>query len=364
MSKFQQTTMGFSKIIAVVFLFVGSAMACAAPAPPAPKVFNSSYDIVYPQKTPPFKDPATFIPARNVYTSNITNIYQINVNTKGEIVSNTSSVYYIPDDSSTNVSSTRIPLWWDEFDGEYVDLSAWLTIDGSGSTGWGNGELQVYSHENVYLKDGMLNIMAFRDANGNWTSGRVHSRNAWSPGMDIGGKTVSKIYFESLVIIPQGGNGLWPAFWAFPEDSVYGQYAASGEIDIMELRDSLDKITSGIHYGSCEPGNLRNMTRTFSDIFPSFAGEAFVFGIEWSLDTIVFTINGVETTRRVSKALDPENGWFSGAANAKVSSPFDEPFHVIYNIAVGGNFPKYKPDDTTPEYVIMSIDYFRVFAEF
>jgi beta-glucanase (GH16 family) len=182
-------------------------------------------------------------------------------------------------------------------------------------------------------------------------------------------KVVTKIYFESNILIPDSGNGLWPGFWFFPKEYVYGEYAASGEIDLMELRDGYDSLTCGVHYGGPEKGyngdsNLRNMTRTFNVDKSSFANKSFVFGAEWTLDTIVFFVNGVEMARRHSKAIDPENGWFSAASNAEISSPFDIPFKAIYNIAVGGNFPKFAPDETTPGEVIMSVDYLRVFADF
>lgn len=346
-------------------LLVGSSMARTVPTPScAPSVNSPNYStIVYPVKGPVFMNSSDFKDIPSAYTRNITDIYQINVNTKGMTVKNT-TLPYIPSNDEV-VNTTRTPIWWDEFDGDSIDLSSWIIMEGSGPTGWGNGELQTYTKDNVEVAGGFMHITATKDTNGNWSSARVHSRNGWYPGMIYeDAKTISKIYFESLIIVPEPGNGFWPGFWAFPQDSVYGEYAASGEIDMMELRDSFDKITSGIHYGGCEPHNLRNMTRTFSTSMQTFGGEAFVFGVEWSLDTIVFTINGVETTRRVSKAIDPEHGWFSDADNAKISSPFDEAFQVIFNIAVGGNFPQYEVDDTTPSSTTMFVDYFRVYADF
>jgi beta-glucanase (GH16 family) len=312
-----------------------------------------------------YKDPSTFDPVIDAPVNNATDVNQINVDTGGTTVSNTTGLD-IPTviQNITYNGTVHVPVWWDEFSGDSLDRNSWLVITGSGKTGWGNRELQTYSKNNVEVSEGMMHVTALRDGNGDWTSGRVHSNGAWSPGMKLGNHTVSKIYFESLVVIPQSGNGLWPGFWFFAKDSIYGKYAASGEIDLMELRDGFERITQGVHYGGSEPDNLRNMTRTSANDSESFADMSFIFGCEWSLDTIIFTINGVETTRRVSKAIDHENGWFSEASNAKISSPFDEPFFAIFNIAVGGNFPEYVPDDTTPDAVTMSVDYFRVFADF
>ena len=341
-------------------LFVGFSTARCIERPD----FSSPPSIKYPVRSPAFMNPMDFVDKPSALTRNLTDIYQIYVNTEGMVVRN-ATLPPIPSVNEEESNTTRTPVWWDDFDGNSLDISSWAYMEGAGPTGWGNGELQTYTIDNVAVSDGFMHISALKDSNGDWTSGRVHSRNAWYPGMVApDGQIVSKIYFEALVVVPEAGNGLWPGFWAYPENSMYGEYAQSGEIDLMELRDSFDKVTSGIHYGGCEPDNLRNMTRTFSTEMATFAGESFVFGCEWTLDTIVFTINGVETTRRVSKELDPEFGWFSEASNAKISSPFDEAFHVIFNIAVGGNFPRFKVDETTPHSVTMSIDYFRVFADF
>jgi beta-glucanase (GH16 family) len=302
----------------------------------------------------------------------LVNTTQINVNTNGETVSNSTGPAISPDYiviNNTTSNTTHVPIWWDEFDDDSINKKHWTIIDYPGRTGYGNKELQTYQKDNVYVNDGAMHIMAHRDHD-DWFSGRVESKGAWTPGMILGDKLVTKIYFESNILIPDSGNGLWPGFWFFPKEYVYGEYAASGEIDVMELHDGYTSLTSGIHYGGPEKKgydgikNLRNMTRTSNEDGSSFENKSFVFSVEWTLDTIVFFVNGAETTRRYSKAIDPENGWFSAASNAEISSPFDTPFKAIYNIAVGGNFPQYEPDETTPDEVLMIVDYFRVFADF
>lgn len=320
-----------------------------------------------------YGNPDDFVPQDDNIFGNSTeiNTEQINVDTSGTTVSNTTGPSISPDYIGSNITSgnnTRVPIWWDEFDGESMNKEHWTIVNWPGRTGYGNHELQTYNKDNVYVYDGAMHIMAIREGT-EWFSGRVESKGAWTPGMVLADKVATKIYFESNILIPDSGNGLWPGFWFFPKEYVYGEYAASGEIDVMELRDGYDSLTCGVHYGGSEKGydgvkNMRNMTRTFNVDKTSFANKSFVFGVEWTLDTLVFFVNGVEMTRRHSKAVDPENGWFSAASNAVVSSPFDIPFKAIYNIAVGGNFPKFAPDETTPDEVIMSVDYFRVFADF
>lgn len=313
-----------------------------------------------------YDNPDDFMPRDDIFgNSTEINTEQIIVNTTDTTTNNITGPLISPDYIGSN---TRVPIWWDEFDGETMNTKHWTIIDWAGRTGYGNRELQTYSKDNVAVYDGAMHITAAREGD-EWFSGRVESKGAWTPGMILADKVVTKIYFESNILIPASGNGLWPAFWFFPAQYVYGEYAASGEIDVMELRDDYDRLTCGIHYGGPEKGyggvkNLRNMTRTGDVNGTSFANKSFIFGVEWTLDTIVFFMNGVEMTRRHSKAISPDDGWFSAAGNAVISSPFDIPFKSIYNIAVGGNFPKFSPDETTPDEVIMSVDYFRVFADF
>lgn len=359
-------------IVAGVLIIGGSVAAIAAGVISSrPKHDETTYyDNPPPTASPP---PPTASPPDDIFsnTSTYINTEQINVDTTGTTVSNATGPdipdYYIGS-NNTFENNTRIPIWWDEFDGESLNKNHWTIIDWAGRTGFGNRELQTYSKDNVGVYNGAMHISAGREGE-EWFSGRVESKGAWNPGMILADKVVTKIYFESNILTPASGNGLWPAFWFFPMADVYGEYAASGEIDVMEMRDGYDSITCGIHYGGPEKGyggvrNLRNMTRTAEVSGTSFENKSFVFGVEWTLDTITIFMNGVEITRRHSKANDPENGWFSAAKNAVVSSPFDTPFKAIYNIAVGGNFVKFAPDESTPDEVIMSVDYFRVFADF
>jgi len=318
-----------------------------------------------------YDNPDDFLPQDTPYVfgnSTEINTEQITEVNGGVFVSNITGPTISPDYVDRNITSDTIhvPIWWDEFDGDSVNKEHWTIINWPPRTT--NDEIQTYNEDQVAVYDGAMHIMAARDGD-KWFSGRVESKGAWTPGMVLKDKVVTKIYFESNILIPDSGNGLWPAFWFFPKDYVYGEFSASGEFDVMEMRDGYESITSGVHYGGQKKNtsgirNMRNMTRTSNVDKTSFANKSFVFGVEWTLDTIVFLMNGVEMTRRHSKAVDPENGWFSAASNAAVSSPFDIPFKAIYNIAVGGNFPKFAPDETTPDEVIMSVDYFRVFADF
>ena len=121
-------------------------------------------------------------------------------------------------------------VWSDEFDGTEVDLSKWSFMLGDGTEvglppGWGNNELQYYQAENATVAGGFLTITAKEEsvAGRDYTSARMRS-------LGKGDWTFGRVEMRARMPI---GPGMWPAFWMLPSDSVYGTWAASGEIDIV-----------------------------------------------------------------------------------------------------------------------------------
>ena len=134
-------------------------------------------------------------------------------------------------------------VWSDEFDGTGLDTANWSYDIGDGCPslcGWGNAELEYYRAENVEVAGGNLIITARQENYGGryFTSGKIHTRNKRS---FLYGR------IEMRAKIPTGG-GMWPAFWMMPEDEVYGGWAASGELDIMESANDTDWIGGTIHF--------------------------------------------------------------------------------------------------------------------
>ena len=150
-------------------------------------------------------------------------------------------------------------VWSDEFDGTEVDLSKWTFQLGDGTEvglppGWGNNELQYYQAENATVAGGFLTITAKEEsvAGRDYTSARMRS-------LGKGDWTFGRMEMRARMPI---GQGLWPAFWMLPSDSIYGTWAASGEIDIVEYIGSQpDRILGTIHYGGPWPGNVFSATR-------------------------------------------------------------------------------------------------------
>lgn len=241
-------------------------------------------------------------------------------------------------------------LWNDEFDGTEMNMDIW-DYDPH-EPGWTNNELQEYTvgTENVFVRDGKLVLKAIKttDENGNdyYTSGKVKTQGKKD---FMYGKVVARAK------VPEG-KGLWPAIWMMPTDEgYYGQWPKCGEIDIMEVLGNQTSIAySTIHYGEPhaeQQGKLQLTDTTFADDFHDYS-------VEWEPGEMRFYID----TELVLTAKD----WFTavpGEDNKPYPAPFDQPFYVQMNLAVGGNWPG-NPDETTNfDNAEFEIDYVRVYQK-
>ncbi len=241
-------------------------------------------------------------------------------------------------------------VWNDEFNGDKLNRADWNYE--LHQPGWVNNELQEYidSEENIFVKDGSLVIKAIKkdDENGTtYTSGRVNTQ----------GKHDFKYgRFEARVKVPSG-QGFLPAFWMMPTDeNVYGQWPKCGEIDIMEVLGSqTNKAYGTLHFG--EPHTHKQGSYELAN--GDFASEYHVFSCEWEPDEIRYYIDG--------KLYYTVNDWFTkkpGFGEVTYPAPFDQPFYMILNLAVGGNWPG-NPDSTTQfgENAELTVDYVRVYQK-
>ena len=264
----------------------------------------------------------------------------VNIDNPTLVVENNNEVS--PGDSLTLV-------WSDEFNGAALDPQTWFFETGDGSqygiAGWGNNELEYYQPNNAQLKGGLLVIEAREEAFNafSYTSARINTRDRFA-------FRYGRI--EARMRLP-GGQGLWPAFWLLPQDSPYGGWAASGEIDIMEainLGGSGGNTVHGtIHYGGEWPGNLSS-----SDAYlvPTSAQDNFhVYALEWDSGEIRWYVDDVMYAM--------QNSWSSTAG--AFPAPFDQPFYILFNVAVGGNWPG-SPNANTTFPVTMEVDWVRVYS--
>ncbi len=267
---------------------------------------------------------------------------QVNVNTPNPTLTVANNDDVSPGDALTLV-------WSDEFDAAQLDPTSWFFETGDGTDygipGWGNNELQYYLPDNARLEGGLLKIEARSESIGryDYTSARINTRDRFA-------FRYGRI--EARMRLP-GGQGVWPAFWLLAQDSPYGGWAASGEIDIMEavnLGGSGGNLVYGtIHYGGEAPNN------TFSGetyLVPSNAMTEFhTYAVEWDATEIRWYVDDVMYAMR--------NNWTS--TGGAFPAPFDVPFYIIFNVAVGGNFPG-NPDASTVLPVTMEVDWVRVYS--
>lgn len=241
-------------------------------------------------------------------------------------------------------------VWSDEFEGDELDTAKWSFMYGTGDqfglVGWGNNELQYYTDraENLYIEDDRLHIRAREEDHEGmaYTSARIRTldKGDWRYGR-----------FEIRAKLPEG-RGIWPAVWMMPSDDVYGGWAASGEIDIVELVGHQPHTVHGtLHYGGEWPANTSSGSSyeldsgTFSDGFHLFA-------LEWEEGEIRWYVDG--------EHYQTQTQWYTeGYAFA---APFDQPFHLLLNVAVGGDWPG-SPDSTTEFPQEMVVDYVRVYQK-
>ncbi len=236
-------------------------------------------------------------------------------------------------------------VWEDQFSGTSLDVNAWSHQNGDGCPnvcGWGNNELEYYTDRpsNLFFQDGKLIIEATKEAFGGkqYTSSKI---------LTAGKKTFKYGRIDIRAILPKG-KGIWPAFWMLPEDNVFGNWPKSGEIDIMEVVGHEPAKTHGtIHYGP-GPGSTQ-ISRSTSLTTGTLNDQFHVYSLEWKEDEIKWFLDGVlfSTIRKADIA-------------AGTTWPFNEEFFLIFNLAVGGNWPG-APDATTyfPQWLI--VDYIRVY---
>lgn len=243
-------------------------------------------------------------------------------------------------------------LWHDEFDGTELNRDIWNVE--LHEPGWVNNELQAYvdSEDNIKVKNGTLIISSKKKVNEDgsisYTSGRVNTQNK----QDF---KYGRVQFRAKV---PTGKGYLPAAWMMPtNESLYGQWPRCGEIDVMEVLGDNTYTTYGtIHYGN--PHSESQGKYTLSN-GKSFADSYHVFTCDWEPGKITWYVDGVK--------MHEENDWYSttaGKGTVTYPAPFDQPFYVILNLAVGGNWPG--NPDADADYInseSLYVDYVRVYQK-
>lgn len=221
-------------------------------------------------------------------------------------------------------------IWSDEFEGQSLDREKWTPADDC--WGGGNSERQCYKPANVTVAGGFLRLSARREevsgpalpAYRRPTS-EIVSRAYSSGRVDTRG--LASFMFGRIEVRAKlpAGQGLWSAIWMLPEHDNYGPYPLSGEIDIAEVVNlgvrclfCRDEVHGALHHGPS-----LNLNRQFSASARLNAPAEFhVFALDWTPTTMTWLVDGRPYHRRATHR------------------PFDQRFHLILNLAVGGRWPE------------------------
>lgn len=244
-----------------------------------------------------------------------------------------------PEDKHWTFETT--PVWADEFDYNGLpDNTKWGYDIGGG--GWGNNELQYYTNSgsNASVADGKLTITARKEVkeNRNYTSARLVTRGK---GDFLYGR------FEIKAKLP-AGKGTWPAIWMLPTDWAYGDWPKSGEIDIMEhVGYDQDVIHISTH---TEAYYFKiNTQKTSKKKIENASTEYHLYRVDWT----PYAIRGYIDNQLIFEFTNEGTGY-------KVW-PFDKKFHLLLNIAVGGDWGGAQGMDDSIYPVSMDVDYVRVY---
>lgn len=246
--------------------------------------------------------------------------------------------------------------WGDEFNHGAGDLNHWSYDTGNGGPslpGWGNNELENYttSTDNVSVSGGSLHIDAIANSDGTYTSGRIKTDKVFSQAYGL---------FEFRAKLP-AGQGLWPAVWMLPEDSAYGGWPTSGEIDILESRGQEPGLVQGtLHSGPIwYQDHVQTQTYAGSGLEPQgFSSQDWhTYDLQWSRG--VGGAQGSFTWYVDGQAYSTVHGGWYTPNGAGPDAPFDKPFYFLINMAVGGNYVG--APNLSPGSYDMQVDYVRAY---
>lgn len=216
----------------------------------------------------------------------------------------------------------------DEFDGDTLDLQKWNPNDP-----WGrerNQELQAYVRDAFEVRNGVLRVKAERRQA--FYSGKAR---AYTSGMMTTYQKFSQQYgrFEIRCRVPKG-KGLWPAFWLLPEPLGWPP-----EIDVLEILGHEPKKVYMTHHFRDEERKRGSHGGSWNG--PDFSAEFHEFAVEWSAQSMVWYVDGVERFR------------------SEKSIPHGK-MYLLVNLAVGGDWPG-APDEKTELPAAFEVDYVRVY---
>lgn len=243
-------------------------------------------------------------------------------------------------------------VWSDEFNSSSANNKLWPLPSDQwwfeiGGTGWGNNEEQYYVNREfqgdtvAIIKDGKLQLTAhklevpYKDRK--YISARMNTKQSWKYG-----------YIEVRAKLPKG-VGAWPAFWLLPE--IDDPQLVNGEIDIMEFVGyEPDKVHFSVHTAAFnhQIGTGKTTFKTMKNA----SDEFHLYGVEWTEKGVFGYIDQELYFSFLNESKGDYNKW-----------PFDYPFYLKLNMAIGGAWGGYEGVDDTAFPITMEIDHVRVYQK-
>ncbi|KAH6689644.1 beta-glucanase [Plectosphaerella plurivora] len=247
------------------------------------------------------------------------------------------------------------------FAGSPVDASKWEYVTEIQV----NNELQKYTTDgrNVQLSGGgTLQLVPWKDANGQWTSGRVEAKSGFSFTPADGAVTIS----ESMLRF--GGNdqankqGIWPAFWLLGESIRNGvNWPECGEIDILEAINGAPQGHGTIHCdkfggGACNTPTGISAATALPDqtAWQKWRVQFDRTNPDWRQQSITWSLDEKTFHQVTGERIGDQKTW----ANLAQSG-----MYFILNVAVGGTLPGNPNDATLGGYgSMMEVAYVAVYS--
>ncbi|MCQ2585694.1 MAG: glycoside hydrolase family 16 protein [Treponema sp.] len=279
-----------------------------------------------------------------------------------------SSCCFIPQEEEV-LDKSKMKLVWEENFDSSLNMENWYYYEGTamkedtptvikGNVITGpifNREQQNYKKSQVTTcanddaEDGMVLKITAKKTKGKWNSGKIQTSN--KVDMKYG-------YIEARIKMPVAydsknneieNNGVWPAFWMMPTESVYGTWPRSGEIDIMEYSPSVsgNKAYATLHHAKSKDDA--------TDVYPSLGskiiddGEFHTYGVLWTSGTLEAFYDG-----------ESLGSIYANQGNNWAMWPYDQEFYVIINLAMGGNLGgAINPKMEKAEYLVDYVRYYK-----
>jgi beta-glucanase (GH16 family) len=243
----------------------------------------------------------------------------------------------LPPPIDSNWSFETTPVWADEFTNTGTpDTTKWKYDLGGG--GWGNAESEDYTNslDNASVANNVLTITAKKQSLGGeaFTSSRMISKFSMTYGR-----------IEIKAMLPSG-KGTWPAIWMLPDTYAYGAWPASGEVDIMEM---VGYDPNNVHFSAHNSTYFAGNAKTSTMNIPTASTAYHLYREDWT----PYAIRGYYDNNLVFTYVNDGKG--------STTWPYDQKFHLLMNIAVGGSWGGIDGIDTAAFPTSMKVEYIHFF---